>query len=154
MKSWIQAVRDSSLSGSIASAATTAAAALGQVELGRAAAPLNAVSDVFWGDAAARRNALSGKYTGTGVVLNHGSSMVWAVVYEKLFGRARTVPGMLLGGAAVAVLAYVTDYHLVPKRLTPGYEKRLSRRALAGIYGALALGLSAGAMLRRSGFTR
>lgn len=52
----------------------------------------------------------------------------------------------------MAAGAYVTDYYLVPRRFTPGYEKRLSGQALALIYGALALGLAASTMLadRRS----
>ncbi|WP_277813122.1 hypothetical protein [Aromatoleum aromaticum] len=40
---------------------------------------------------------------------------------------------------------------MVPKRFTPGYEKRLSGQSLALIYGALALGLAAGALLGKSG---
>jgi hypothetical protein len=48
----------------------------------------------------------------------------------------------LLRGAAVSAAAYVTDYHLVPRRLTPGFELRLPRLALAPIYAALAVGLS------------
>jgi hypothetical protein len=155
MRTWKDAVRASAYTGTFASVATTAAAAaFGKAELGRAVAPLNAVSHVLWGDQAARRNALSGKYTATGAAINHAGSMFWALVYEKLFGHARTVPGVLLGSAAVAALAYVTDYHLVPKRLTPGYELRLPKRSLTGVYGALALGLSVGALLRRSASRR
>jgi hypothetical protein len=43
----------------------------------------------------------------------------------------------------ISAAAYVTDYHIVPKRLTPGFEMRIPRVALAGVYAALALGLSA-----------
>ncbi len=49
----------------------------------------------------------------------------------------------------VAGIAYVTDYRLVPRRLTPGYEKRVSGRSLFVIYGVLALSLGAGALLVR-----
>ncbi|CAI07401.1 hypothetical protein ebA2309 [Aromatoleum aromaticum EbN1] len=66
---------------------------------------------------------------------------------EPLFRSARRSAR----GAAVAAGAYVTDYYLVPKRFTPGYEKRLSGQSLALIYGALALGLAAGALLGKSG---
>jgi hypothetical protein len=38
--------------------------------------------------------------------------------------------------------------YLVPKRFTPGFEKRLSGPSLTLIYGALALGLAAGVLLR------
>ena len=155
MKTWSEAAKDSTFTGSVASAATAAvAAALGKAEAGSAWAPLNAVSHAIWGDRAARRSGFSGKYTLTGTALNQGGAMFWALVYEKVFGRTRSLPGALLGGAAVAALAFVVDYYVVPKRLTPGYEKRLSPRALAGIYGALALGLGASTILRRAGFRR
>jgi hypothetical protein len=39
------------------------------------------------------------------------------------------------------------DYHVVPKRLTPGYEHRISSGALLATYGALAAGLALGALL-------
>lgn len=56
----------------------------------------------------------------------------------------------LPGGALVAALAYVTDYHIVPARLTPGFEKHLSRRALFFIYLVLALALAAGGALHET----
>ncbi len=155
MKTWSEAAKDSSFTGTVASAATAAvAAALGKKEAGSPWAPLNAVSHALWGDRAARRSGFSGKYTLTGTALNQGGAMFWALLYEKAFGRTRSVPGALLGGAAIAALAYVVDYYVVPKRLTPGYEKRLSPRSLAGLYGALALGLGASTILRRAGFKR
>jgi hypothetical protein len=53
-------------------------------------------------------------------------------------------------GVAVAAAAYVVDYYVVPKRLTPGFEKRLSGRSLFWIYSALAAGLAAGWTANRS----
>ena len=47
------------------------------------------------------------------------------------------------GGAAVAAAAYVIDYHLIPKRFTPGFEKRVSGKSLTAIFAALAIGLAA-----------
>jgi hypothetical protein len=40
-----------------------------------------------------------------------------------------------------SVVAYLTDYHLVPRRFTPGFELCLSRRSFPWISGALAIGL-------------
>ena len=54
----------------------------------------------------------------------------------------------LLGGGTVAALAYVTDYHAVPERLTPGWEERVSNRSLALIYAVLALSLPVRGLLR------
>jgi hypothetical protein len=56
---------------------------------------------------------------------------------------ARAVVSGTLAAAAVSSAAYVTDYYVVPRRLTPGFELRLPGSALALIYAALALGLSA-----------
>jgi hypothetical protein len=104
-------------------------------------------------------------------LLNHGSAIFWAWFYEKLFGarvagaaassyangrangangrrtKGRTATPSLaqpiLGAAAVAASAYVIDYHLIPKRFTPGFEKRVSGKSLAAIFAALAIGLAA-----------
>jgi hypothetical protein len=35
----------------------------------------------------------------------------------------------------------VTDYHLIPRRFTPGFELSLSRRSFPWLYGALTVGL-------------
>lgn len=136
---------DALISGTIVGIATAlAAAACGKAERSGAVAPLNAVSHITWGDRAARQHDASLKYTGTGFVLNHAAAVLWASLYERWFGRAAEsgdVARALTGGAVVAGLAYLTDYHLVPERLTPGYEKRLSGKSLAAIFGALALSL-------------
>jgi hypothetical protein len=144
---------DALISGTIAGIATTlAAAACSKAERSSAVAPLNAVSHVTWGNEAARHTDVSLKYTGTGFVLNHAAAVLWATLYERWFGRAAEsgdVAGALTGGAVVAGLAYLTDYHLVPERLTPGFEKRLSGRSLAAVFGALALSLPLRGLLQR-----
>ena len=58
-------------------------------------------------------------------------------------GGKGDVTATLLSGAAVSALAYLTDYHVVPSRLTPGFEKRLGGRSLLAIYAALAFSLAA-----------
>jgi hypothetical protein len=134
------------LSGTVAAAAVTLAASLaGRRATGSYAAPLNATSHFLWGERAGRRNDYSLKYTATGFIANYGASVFWALFYEALAGRMPP----LVRGAAVSALAYVTDYHVVPRRLTPGFEMRLTRPALAAIYAALALGLSARDLLSR-----
>jgi hypothetical protein len=47
----------------------------------------------------------------------------------------------VLGGATIAGVAYVADYHLVPKRFTPGWEKRLDKASLALVYAMFGLAL-------------
>ena len=132
------------LSGSAAAAAVTLVASIaGRRATGAYAAPLNATSHFLWGRRAARKNELSWKYTGTGFAANYGASLFWALFAEALKGPSPSAARALASGAAVSALAYVTDYHVVPKRLTPGFELRLPGRALLVIYAALALGLSA-----------
>jgi hypothetical protein len=134
------------LSGTLAAAAVTLVASLaGRRATGSYAAPLNATSHFLWAQRAARRSDYSLKYTATGFTANYGASVFWALFYEGLAGR---MPPHVRG-AAVSALAYVIDYHVVPKRLTPGFEMRLPAPALAAIYAALAAGLSARDLLSR-----
>lgn len=131
------------LSGSAAAVAVTLVASIaGRRATGAYAAPLNATSHFLWGKRAARKNELSWKYTGIGLAANYGASVFWALFAEALKGPSPSPARALASGAAVSALAYVTDYHVVPRRLTPGFELRLPGRALAAIYAALALGLS------------
>lgn len=143
------------VSGTIAGLATAATAALaGRRETQSFAAPLNATSHIAWGNVAALQDSTSVKYTLTGFLLNYGAATFWAAIYEKLVAprpgeRDQSPLRPLLGAAAVSAGAYVTDYYLVPQRFTPGYEMRLSGRALAAIYGMMALGLAARALMQR-----
>jgi len=146
-------LRGPAKTATFASAATTLTAmACGEIENGDPFAPINAVSHITFGEEAANQNGLSWKYTGAGLMLNHSAVLSWAAFYEKFFGRAAAEGNKsmaLLGGIIIAAVAYITDYYLVPKRLTPGFEKRLSGRSLFFIYAALALGLAAGGMMKR-----
>lgn len=151
------------VSGTVAAMVMTLAASLaGKRETDSYAAPLNATSHILWGDQAARHDETSLKYTLTGFLLNHGAAIFWAALYEKWFaGSARraaqgssAMGGQsalrpLVGAALVTAGAYITDYHLVPRRFTPGFEMRLSGRSLALIYGTLALGLAATTIMRQ-----
>ena len=127
---------------------TTAAVALcGVSELRNAAAPLNAISHIVWGEEATRRDAVSVKHTLVGTVLNAAAMCAWSAFHQILFRphrRRPTVVGALARGTATAGIAYVVDYHVVPKRLTPGFEERLSGRSLFAIYAALAASLAIG----------
>jgi hypothetical protein len=144
------------ISGTVAGLSVALAASLpGKRETGSYAAPLNATSHIAWGDEAAQEDDVSSKYTGVGFVLNLASGIFWAAFYERFFGQPATNPDAarqfvnpIVGAAAVTAIAYVTDYYLVPRRFTPGFEKRLSGKSLAAVYGALALGLAAPGMVR------
>jgi hypothetical protein len=139
------------VAGASASAATTVTVALaGLAETGSAWPALNAISKMVHGNHAPWRNEASWKYTGTGALLNTAAVFSWAAVYTVLRGpRTRTdYVRAATAGVATSALAYVIDYHVVPERFTPGFERRLPNRSLGLIYGVLALGLAASELLR------
>lgn len=139
------------VAGASASAATTLTVALAGLAEQKSPWPaLNSISKVVHGNHAPWRNELSWKYTGTGALLNTAAVFSWAAVYAVLRGpRTRTdYVRAVTAGVATSALAYVIDYHAVPERLTPGFEKRLPARSLGLIYGALALGLAASELAR------
>ncbi len=146
-------LREALITGSIACAATLAAAAvLGARERSSAVAPINATSHILWGGEAALAREPDLRHTVPGVALNEGACVFWAMFYEKAFGRRAErgdLGAALAGGGAIAALAYLVDYHLVSKRLTPGWELQLSGRSLALMYAALALSLPLRGLLRR-----
>lgn len=136
---------------SVATLGTTVAAALwGRHENGSVAAPLNATSHILWGDRAARHDEIDLEHTAVGTGLNAGAMLAWSAVLEGLLGpwvRRGSLARAATAGVAISALAYVTDYYLVPSRLTPGFEKRLSPFALGSIYAVLAGTLAAGAAI-------
>ena len=140
------------VSGSIACAVVLAAVAALGPRTRRAVAPINAISHVLWGASAAHATRPDLRHTVPAVAINEGAGIFWAALYERAFGRLAEegrFARALLGGAGIAALAYVVDYHLVPKRLTPGWEYHLRGPSLAAVYGALALSLPARGVLRR-----
>lgn len=150
---WRTAIRRGLVSGAGASLLSTVAlAVLGKTGAGSAFAPTNAVSHWIWGDEAARHDEPSLRYTVPGYAIHHVSATFWAILYERFLGTRldRNDPVTTVTGAlAASAVACFTDYKLTPQRLQPGYEKRLSRPALAVVYAAFGLGLAGGAMLCR-----
>ena len=150
---WRDALQNAALSGAVAAGTTSACVAVaGTRDSDSAVAPINATSHIVWGESAGANETVDARHTLLGMALNFGGCVFWATFFERYFGRAARrgdVATALLGGAAVAAAAYVTDYHVVPKRLTPGWESRISRRSLAATYVVLALSLPLAGLLRR-----
>lgn len=144
-------IRDAFWSGGWTAATTTAAiATAGKIEDDNALAPLNAVSHMAWGEEAAKQETFSAKYTLLGLTLNKWAQIGWAGMFEVLrrpLSKKNRVAGALGAATITAATAYVVDYHVVPKRLTPGFEDRLSCRSMAAIYGVMALTLAVSALL-------
>jgi hypothetical protein len=153
MENWHTALRRGALGGATSSLASTAALALlGKGEADSAYAPTNAISHWIWGERAMRHDGASLRYTVPGYLIHHGSAMFWSVLFERACGDVldRKRPALTIGAASAAsAVACFVDYRLTPRRLRPGYEQRLSRPALALVYGMFGLGLAAGAMLSR-----
>ncbi|AZO82213.1 hypothetical protein B5U98_08225 [Bosea sp. Tri-39] len=123
---------------------------LARMEGRSAVRPLNSTSHWYWGDAAGRSRRVDTAHTVLGFVTHHGASVLWAAVYE---GLRRQRPGRPALGDAVAVsaLAAFVDYAVVPKRLTPGWEKVVSPGAIGITYVAMALALAASSLGTRGG---
>ncbi|MGZ3182779.1 MAG: hypothetical protein ACXU8N_10085 [Telluria sp.] len=143
------------VTGTAAAVLSAAAlAALGRRDSGSAIAPVNAVSHWLWGDQAARREDVSAKYTATGYAIHHASSIFWGVLFERAFGQLldrRRPAQVLAAAAATTAVACVTDYKLTPRRLQPGFEKRLAIPSVALVYAAFGLGLAGAALALRHG---
>jgi hypothetical protein len=135
-------------SASAAIATTAAIAACGQHEDASGWAPLNAVR----GDETALHATPSWKYSATGIGLNAAAMLLWGAVYACLARRdsTRSTPRALAAGLTTAATAYVVDYHVVPERLTPGFEKRLSGGSMFVIFGSFATGLAVGDLLTQA----
>lgn len=150
----VAAARQALIAGSVASVLSTAALALaGRRQNRSAAAPINAVSHWYWGDEALHRQGASARHTLAGYLTHHGASVFWAGAYALAAmdrPALRTPVGIAWGGLATSALACFVDFRLTPERLTPGFEHRLSRPALAGVYAAFAIGLALGAAVAQA----
>ena len=151
MKTWTHSVKDALVSGGAAGALSAAVLAWrGRRDADSAVAPLNATSHIVWGDEALHVDRPTARHTLVGALLHAGSAVFWGVLFEKLLGRERrqgTVQAVVKSAVKATTAAAVVDLCLVPRRLTPGFERRLSGRSLWLVYGGLALGMSAGALL-------
>jgi hypothetical protein len=151
MKSWKPALFEGAISGSAASVLSAAFLALaGHRECGHhPAAPVNAISHWIWDEAALREDGASARHTLAGFLIHHAASIWWGVWHARAWGTRpnskRPLPA-LAGAATAAAVACFVDYRMTPERLTPGFEHRLSSRALLGVYACFALGLALGSM--------
>ncbi len=140
------------LAGTVAGLASmTVLAWRGHAERGRVAAPINAPSHWVWGERALTKNRPSWRYTGLGILIHQAASVMWGMVHERLLRcrrqQATTVADELRDAALVTAAAAAVDLVLIPRRFTPGFERRLSARGTALVYAAFALGLALGSRL-------
>jgi hypothetical protein len=104
--------------------------------------PINAISHIVWGSGAADQREFTMRYTVSGLILNAIACGFWAWMFRLWLRQGRSSFVRSAGRAlGISALAYVTDYYVVPRRFTPGFELCLSRRSFPWIYGALVVGL-------------
>jgi hypothetical protein len=153
-KTWAEAFRRGLVSGTVAGIISTISLAiLGKTELGKPAAPVNGPSQWTWGKHAPHENRFTLRYTVLGHMVHHASSIFWAVLYERLRQRLwkEKNPSVMAPALVTTAAAYAVDFHVVPQRLTPGFERRLSKRSILLVYGSFALGLAMVALADRNG---
>jgi hypothetical protein len=116
--------------------------------------PFDAISHIAWGDRAFLRDELDVRHTLVGFLLNVGAVAMWSALHGIIVGRRshmpRAIPLALASGVVVAATAYVVDFKVVPKRVTPGFEKKLPARPLRKVYAILAVSFAAGSLLARA----
>ena len=129
--------------GGVSSLAVAAAAVCRATQEGEAGwRPINSTSHILWGADAANQRQFTLRYTVSGLLLNVVACGFWALVFQ--LWRNHNRPSFIRSagrGIGISILAYITDYYLIPRRFTPGFELCLSRRSFPWIYGALAVGL-------------
>jgi hypothetical protein len=148
---WKTALREGAVTGTLASVLSTIVLILaGRAQSGNAVAPINAVSHWLWGDEALDAERLTWRHTAMGYLTQHLASVFWAILYSLAYGHrreAKRLPQAVAGAIATSAIASFVDYQVVPERLTPGFEHRLSTGAMVTTYAALAAGLALGALL-------
>lgn len=145
-------LRRARVSGTVAGLCAAGAAAYGARKEGSTTcAPINAVTHCLWPRKAVRERGFSVRHTVLGLGIHQAAAVFWALLFERIAPRVpRAHPaGVLAAAAATAATAYCVDYHVVPKRLTPGFEAHLGARSMTRVYVGIAVGLAAVALLRR-----
>ncbi|HMN79294.1 MAG TPA: hypothetical protein PKA20_05115 [Burkholderiaceae bacterium] len=112
-------------------------------------APINAVSHWIWPRRALMHHGKSARFGIPGLLIHFSSTALWAGIFS-LFRRPRHGEAPMESVArasAVAGLAAVVDLAVVPARLTPGFEHKLTARSLVLVYCAFAIGLLASELI-------
>lgn len=145
--------------GSLASLASTAALAWRARREGTSAlAPVNAPSHWVHDEPALAQDGASFRYTATGALIHHACSIFWAAVYDRCapsrrHARAPTAAAARDAAVVTALAAWV-DFRVMPRRFTPGFERRLTPGSLAWGYAAFAAALLLGDRLVRGAARR
>jgi hypothetical protein len=152
MSDWSGILRRACVSGTLASATSSIAlAVVARIEGKGALQPVNATSHWLNGERAASVEQADLVHTGVGFMTHTAATLFWAVLFERWIMRRRSpaILPTLQDAMVMSIVAAAADYIATPKRFTPGWEFVLSKRAMAAVYAAMALGLAGGAVLAR-----
>lgn len=116
--------------------------------------PINAVSHIIFGDSVLSHTVFDPKFSLTGLALNTGALIGWSAVAELGYTAFQIPRGSVLLSSLIALIltttAFITDFYIVPKRFTPGFEKVISQPGLFFVYVCLAIGFAFGGIFRVS----
>lgn len=152
MDRWIRISLSAVVTSTVAGLASTAALALSSAAEGKGVLrPTNATSHWLHGDRAARHETFDAAHTLVGLATHQAAMLFWAVPFHAWLALRppRTRLDLLRDAAAMSAIAAAVDYGATPKRFTPGWELVLTKRSMLAAYGAMALGLAAGALVGR-----
>ena len=150
---WKPALREWLVSGTLAGVLSAIVLLVaGRREAGSAAAAVNAESHWLWGDESLHEDRFTLRHTLTGIATHQLATVFWATL-RALVRRggkpATSVSDALIGGLVTGAAAATIDYTLVPRRLSPGFEHRLSTGAMVGVFAAIAAGIAVGTLMVR-----
>jgi hypothetical protein len=136
--------------GLVMAAMTNAAIMLASdQENGKPWAAINAIAHAVDGDDKEQPMDFSPREAALGIAINGTAMCAWGVLYEGVLEATRT-RSTDLTAALGAVASYVIDYKVVPKRFTPGIEKRLSSRSVWATYAVLGITLALSPLWNRT----
>ncbi|WP_250537193.1 hypothetical protein [Caballeronia sp. AZ10_KS36] len=127
---------------------TAALAACGRLHGTRAAAPVSAVSHWVWPQEVNQTARPEPRHFLTGLAIHQIMSIGWAAGNALAFAAVRRSLGhrqahgrRIALAAATTLAAAASDYVVVPKRFTPGFEYHLPVAHIAAVYVAFGAGL-------------
>jgi hypothetical protein len=139
VKNWNRVFKDAVIVGTVSGLTSLAAMALrSRQENGTLWASVNAPSHWLWGEEAIHQNGPSWRYTATGFLVHQLSAGFWALIHERWFasdeGAPHSAAQLVRDAALTSALAAWVDFHGVPDRLSPGFQRRLSFGSLVAVY--------------------
>ena len=145
MPRYITRVAASAVGGTIA--CTAALMALSARRTGSVWPGLNCTAHWFKGDMAAKVRTPDLNHTAVGFMTNVAATVFWAALYEGALDTGRRAEwNFPIVSVALGPIAAAADYRATPKRFTPGWELIFTKRDMALIYGALAIGMASGSV--------